>query len=245
LIGTPGWPVNVITLADALPPAGLVVGEASSSADLNAWIKRLDRDTLPAGGAEFFSALLQSLGASLESVRLPPAIEGPTLIVSGTTASGRTALLSEARVAGWPLAPMPALAFRDDSCAGDVFKGWISTLSQALSEKGLAVASAPEAVGDHSAAAMIRRSFSAAVRALHANGAFRHLVIEGGATAAAITRSLHWSQLDALGEWSPGVVILQPKQASHVRLTIKPGSYPWPDLLRSRLHSHAQSSALR
>jgi uncharacterized protein YgbK (DUF1537 family) len=58
---------------------------------------------------------------------------------------------------------------------------------------------------------------------------------EGGATAACLLRELGSHQLSVVGEWAPGVVMLQPGGRKGPRLTLKPGSYTWPDAIQDKL----------
>jgi len=55
-----------------------------------------------------------------------------------------------------------------------------------------------------------------------------HILATGGATAAAIIQMLGSPCLHARQELAPGVVVLE--TAEGLQLTIKPGSYPWPDI---------------
>ena len=55
------------------------------------------------------------------------------------------------------------------------------------------------------------------------------MYIEGGATAAAAVEAMHWTDFRLAGALAPGVVSLRPAAAPHILLTMKPGSYPWPD----------------
>jgi uncharacterized protein YgbK (DUF1537 family) len=52
---------------------------------------------------------------------------------------------------------------------------------------------------------------------------------EGGATAVALARSLGWTQLRVVNELAPGVATLAVVGNEARRLTIKPGSYAWPE----------------
>jgi uncharacterized protein YgbK (DUF1537 family) len=58
------------------------------------------------------------------------------------------------------------------------------------------------------------------------------LVIEGGATAAAIVAALGWTAFDVEGNLAPGVVSMRPlaktERGKRFRIVLKPGSYPWP-----------------
>ncbi len=60
-------PVFVCRPDQALPPRGIVVGEVGSRADLVSWAAKLDETILPVGGAEFFSAILETNGHKLRS----------------------------------------------------------------------------------------------------------------------------------------------------------------------------------
>ena len=57
------------------------------------------------------------------------------------------------------------------------------------------------------------------------------LHIEGGATASAIVRQMGWKQCSTKDLLAPGVVRLSPAGWDHGILTVKPGSYSWPDAI--------------
>ncbi|HEY0946556.1 MAG TPA: nucleotide-binding domain containing protein, partial [Opitutaceae bacterium] len=91
----------------------------------------------------------------------------------------------------------------------------------------------------------IRRSFAALAAALRERGAWKHLVIEGGATAGAVLHALGWRELTVAHEWAPGVASLCPAPPRECFLTIKPGSYAWPDdLWRQLAISRPRTAAL-
>jgi uncharacterized protein YgbK (DUF1537 family) len=57
----------------------------------------------------------------------------------------------------------------------------------------------------------------------------RTLLLEGGATAAAVVSQLGWNRFAAQPSTTPGVGILKPSCDEAAPLVlIKPGSYPWP-----------------
>jgi uncharacterized protein YgbK (DUF1537 family) len=55
---------------------------------------------------------------------------------------------------------------------------------------------------------------------------------EGGATALELVRRMAWTQLTVLRELALGVATLDVGASSGLRLTIKPGTYVWPEELR-------------
>jgi len=54
------------------------------------------------------------------------------------------------------------------------------------------------------------------------------LMIEGGATAYAITRKLGWHSFIPQQELAQGILRMQVVGGNDIHLTIKPGSYEWP-----------------
>ena len=55
------------------------------------------------------------------------------------------------------------------------------------------------------------------------------LFVEGGGTASALARHLKWRRMTVCREYAPGVVALRPHGRTRPVLTIKPGSYRWPE----------------
>jgi uncharacterized protein YgbK (DUF1537 family) len=235
LLGPGGClPVSVIRLDEPLPDAGLIVGEVSTSADIHAWAARVDSTLLPAGGAEFFRALLSLSGAPGSAPRGSIEIPFPVLAVLGSTAPRSREIRALACSRGLPLFTMPAGLLANDGPGDETPGRWASAIARSLGENKTVLVAAERPKSDDPVA--IGRVFGHLVRRLYDQKAFRHLLIEGGATAGAILDALEWRHLDLLYQWAQGVVSLQPPDASGLMLTLKPGSYPWPDPLKHRLN---------
>jgi D-threonate/D-erythronate kinase len=58
-----------------------------------------------------------------------------------------------------------------------------------------------------------------------------HVFAEGGATAVALARCMGWRRLAVKSELASGVVTLSVIGGSARLLTIKPGSYAWPEAI--------------
>jgi uncharacterized protein YgbK (DUF1537 family) len=58
------------------------------------------------------------------------------------------------------------------------------------------------------------------------------IFVEGGATAIELVRRVGWNRLTVLREVAPGVATLRIAAEPSLCLTIKPGSYTWPDQIR-------------
>jgi uncharacterized protein YgbK (DUF1537 family) len=120
---------------------------------------------------------------------------------------------------------------------------WISSVRARLSADGIASAyPAGPILSDQAVSRAIREVFAATAQSLVSAGAVRHLVVAGGATAAAIAAALGWQHLRVRHNWFPGVVALTPSAAPDVMFSVKPGSYPWPPLLAARLAGRVSRS---
>lgn len=236
------WPVSVAKSGTALPSRGIIVGEATSSADVDVWARQVQKGILAAGGAEFFRACLRQIGAQNKPSPTPN-IAGTTLVITGSLTPSRHQLIAHGNTAGWPLNPMPA-AYAHGTTDDAAFNRWVLPTVHALHSHRLALCISPGSANDDDAQAKrIREGFGKLVQQLHRSGLLDHLVIEGGATAAAISEANEWTSFDVVGEWAPGVIALHPTQAPHLLVTIKPGSYAWPENLWRLLDSCHSSDA--
>lgn len=207
---------------EPLPPGSLTIGDATSPQDLDRWAEAIPSDTLTGGSAAFFAAWLRpQLPASARppygGLELPA---GPTLVLSGTTAPVQRDLIRSTPAIAWGTI---------DEIEHRAARPWMVRVEALLRAGRNAVAAVDGPVVPAPLRTARVRAALAAI-ALHAarHHLFRHLVIEGGATAAAVLRALNWTTLEAVREWAAGVVTLRPLDAPECRVTVKPGSYPWP-----------------
>ncbi len=239
-------PLVLARPAMTLPSTGLIVAEAASPVHVTHWASRLQPGTLPAGGADFFQAYLASLGltpasTSEQTIALPA---GPSLIISGTTSTAGQTLRQTARDSGLPVFPIPPSLLNAGESFETIVKSWSDNIRRALVTQGIAIAVVDQPLSDSpQISSAIRRAFARMATLLDQHRAFHHLLVDGGATAAAVTRSLAWHQLSTAAVWAPGVVSLQPLSAPSVLLTLKPGSYSWPTPLWEKLLARSTPSS--
>ena len=217
-----GASVQVCKPDDPLPATGVIVGAAESADDIAAWARRLDSTVLPAGGRDFFTAALHALGLARDGADNTFAPAPPTLLVRGSLASPTR--LDDGL-------ELPARVVAGDEIALD---RWIEHVLAALeTESFVAVACARSDEPD--APMRIRAAFAELVRCAVEADTVRHLMVEGGATAASIFNVLGWQRLGVGREWVPGVATLRPVDHESIAVTMKPGSYVWPDELWSHV----------
>jgi uncharacterized protein YgbK (DUF1537 family) len=85
--------ISIRKPGEQLPPDSLVVGEASTTEDLHTWAKNIPENTLLAGAAGFFSAILDT---RYPTVTIPAiTLNKPILYVNGTTFETNRQLIRE------------------------------------------------------------------------------------------------------------------------------------------------------
>jgi uncharacterized protein YgbK (DUF1537 family) len=222
--------IHFLKPGQPLPPSGLIVGEAASLEDVGYWASRVGSDTLAAGSSVFLEAVLEARGHVRGGETLAPAASGGVLVVSGTTTDTTRAALATLPQDVLSVLPMPVSC--TVSAAPEATRSldlWTAEILGALARHSRAVALPPAlALADPSASSRIRAAFATMIVQLHAVSAFEHLVIEGGATAAMIIHLLKWNALEVIAELAPGLATLRPRDDPGFRVTLKPGSYPWP-----------------
>jgi uncharacterized protein YgbK (DUF1537 family) len=210
---------------DALPLDGINIGEASNLDDVRLWASRTSNRVLPAGGVDFFQMLLEHHGYTIvkpSAVSLSPGI---TLFVCGSAAASSAHLVARAEAERLPVCPMPDL---DSGPAA--FDAWWQSVVRALDAAGRALMIIHQPL-DRSPGAPERfqTALAGAAARVLATRSVANLLLEGGATAAAICRKMGWNSFDVPGELAPGIAELQPLQSPHQHLFVKPGSYAWPE----------------
>jgi uncharacterized protein YgbK (DUF1537 family) len=210
----------------------ITVGDATSVEDLLAWARKLDARTIAAGAAEFFAAILETRGFRTQekaSVVPPPAGSKELFVCTSVSAYSRQAV-EEARDRGVAVCEMPLGLFKSNKSHLEPLQQWIDETVVALSRQQRVIVTIGRSVRpDPELAERLRRWAASLVQRVLDRSAVRDLYIEGGATASMVVHQLGWRRFFPCLEVAPGVVRMTVQQKPGFRLTIKPGSYPWPD----------------
>ena len=238
---TTAGPVKVIRARGTLPPAGIVVGEASKTADLQSWAEKRMLRTVLAGAAEFFAAVLQAKGHSLAAIRdnaealLPETRE---LFVCGSASKASRNFLRAARMRKTPVFSLPSeLAWGAEFT--DIAKEAVARRAIAAFEENSRVilnVGLPSMRGPEAARRLTAHLAQLAEAVLNEVNV-SHIFAEGGATGAALVQRSGWKRLSVLRELAPGVARLAVSGEHSTVLTIKPGSYVWPMEVRKKFQA--------
>ena len=227
----------VLSPGDTLGETGIFAANAETEADVESYISLKDPDTVLAGGADFFTAYLRSLGWK---ERESPPFEGlgsrNALVVCGSTAQHSLTEFDYFKRREVPVVTMP----------DDVFnlkhdpKMWFIALDEVYElHHSIAVAVGHPVRKGANYAHRLRNIISLAVSSLIDTRLPEELVIEGGSTAFSILRILGWSCFRVTDEIAPGVVRMAlagdpdelDLEPEGIHITLKPGSYSWGDTL--------------
>jgi uncharacterized protein YgbK (DUF1537 family) len=230
----PNLPVQIAKLDEPMPEKGISIAEAATSRDVADWAAKenlKNSETLFAGGAEFFGALLvaKNFTNGFSGMENFPTNDAPReFFISGTSTLAARKFASAARRGKIPVFSLPQELSWGSELSPEVSSAIGRRIVSAFDENPrviLTVGLPP--VRDNS----IAQNFSDHVAQI-AESALRganveHIFAEGGATAAALVRRMGWSRLKVLRELAPGVATLAVEN-KNLLFTIKPGSYAWP-----------------
>jgi uncharacterized protein YgbK (DUF1537 family) len=216
---------------------GITIGGAGDAQDIRHWARQIRAGILPAGGADFFRALLEHRGLTATQPLMAELPAGPALWICGSTSASARKLAARANGKGIAVCPMSDGHFNscvaDDGHHDDNLAEWAASVIAALRDRGRALVCIPQPSSKTpGGAGRLQEHLARLTKSVLAGTAVSRLMLEGGATAAAVCRAMAWDRLDVIGQLADGVVALRPAASGSPPsplLLIKPGSYPWPE----------------
>jgi len=243
----PAWTSNALELlgpskrggtssvrsSDAMFGSGVTVPDVESAEDLKRRAAEVKVGILPAGGAEFFGAVLDACSeSSIEGSPLTPALSptGACLLVCGSAAAWSAGRKAQATRRGMCCVVMPKtleLAAHDDVMAESFVHQWAGGVCGAMEECGVAMVAIGRSDLLSAQPETLSKRLAEVVALTFRMTEVDRLLLEGGATARAVIDTMGWSRFETVGAIE-GLSWLRPAEGGPV-LLIKPGSYDWPD----------------
>ena len=228
-----GYKVHIKTTNEALPATGIIVGEATQTADLQSWAAGMDNKTLIAGASGFFSAMLDKVLAGKQSdaksarnvERLPL-----SLFVCGTTFANSRDVIQNIKAAGGPVCYMPDDIIRSVHSGTYSYVKWANEVVALVKKHEKAIVAIHEgstkdvAIGP----VQLKEKMAGLVKEVLQRSMVQELIVEGGATAWALITQSGLTRFYPVEEMAPGVVRMQTNDPG-LFITVKPGSYQWPE----------------
>ena len=205
----------------------ITVPDITSKSEINSYVSKLpEKGILYAGGADFFTGILRyklMLTRVKDYVQIQKADNNHFVIGSNSKISLRTRyILSEHK---HTLYRLPEPAIKDNVR----FKEWLLIIRESLNNQKLIVISGPDKrYKDPLEIKFISERLVYAAKIIADNLSTGQLFIEGGKTASMFFRVMGWDNLFIHQAVNDGIVSLS-KPGTNIIVTIKPGSYKWPD----------------
>jgi uncharacterized protein YgbK (DUF1537 family) len=215
---------------------GIIVGDAADTDDLRAWADCVNRNMIIAGAAGFFTALLDKLvipDEQTEQIK-PREFKEPALIVSGTSYSKSYEAVKKLKESGAPVSYMPAGIIRSNTVDKEKYQDWCLEIIAYITTFGKAIIAIDplDTKGLNDQAKSLRDKTAIVVKMVFDQIKINELLIEGGSTASAVLKQLGISQICPVEELAPGVIRMRANDNPELYITMKPGSYSWPDSIR-------------
>lgn len=208
----PRLTANVTALLDG-DLAQVTAPDIATIDDVRLQAEAVDDRTLPVGAADFFTALLAIRTPKGPVPEPGPSPCGKTLLVCGSEAAwSQRSRAASAR--GVPTFSLP----HDLSACSRALRASDSILV------GIGDGPAVHGVPANELVQQLAQSVTTILR----QTPVERLLLEGGATSAAVLTALGWTRLQVEQVADPGVGALRPVVAQAPLVVIKPGSYPWP-----------------
>lgn len=215
-----------------VPANTLLIGQTDTSERVRQWVAAREPSWLPVGGSEFFGALLQSelAGSSPLAAEAIDFAAGKQLFICGTASKSVQVLVKSARATGVPIFGLP----RELMWSKSFSPGASEVISQRVVEafgahrRVVLCVDLPPVQSVPAARRLADHLVDIAERVLR-RVPVENIFAEGGATSAELVRRMNWPRLEVRREWAPGVATLAVAGSRAQWLTIKPGSYSWPE----------------
>lgn len=206
---------------------GITVGNAESIAQIDEWADLLKPECIPAGGANFFEAILKRKYCKSEGRIKKNPIQTKRLYISGSAHQNSRNTIRKAKENKAIIHFMPEDIFGKNG--RNQFEEWEASIVSDLNVHDMVIAAIGElkVQGVENVAIQIESLFAKLAGSILEKTEIDELIIEGGATAYAIISQLRYGKFNPVQELAPGVIRMKIKDHNKPVITVKPGSYKW------------------
>jgi uncharacterized protein YgbK (DUF1537 family) len=221
---------------ETLQHEGLIIGDAATTEELRAWTEKINKNMLLAGASGFFTALLDTL--VIPDTQSPKNkcrdFKEPMLVVSGTSFGKSRETIMKLKASNEPVSYMPHAVMEKKVPEEADYNMWCEEIVTYIKTSGKAIIAVSQDMVDttQTDAKDLRYKTAIVVRLVFDRLTINELLIEGGATASAILKQLCLYRFFPVEELATGVIRMQTKDKPELYITLKPGSYAWPQAVQ-------------
>lgn len=210
--------------------SGVFIPDCNSVNDLQQSCLLASENTLLCGSAAFFEQVLISRGFTKSENEQPKFSKiNKFLLVAGTIHPETKLFEERLRRNNCTIEKFPT-QFLSEMFDENEFSKWIISLQNNWNEnKMLSIGISDKPVIFTNSNVELKTRLSKVVAQLLINCTISEMFIEGGATTYSILKTLSLASLTPEIELASGVLRLKVNDADNLWITIKPGSYPWPE----------------
>ncbi len=217
-------------LNESMPDKGILIGDVTSLEDLEQWKDLIDEDTIAAGGAGFFDALLSRDYNHKYNVEFEHQLSGVTLFIFGSAFPKNEDFIEKVNKGGFYISNMPETLYWGRTCNYSQIKLWSDEIIRELAfGKKVILTINHSGNKEKELPSMLKDRVGKVVYEVAQKVALQDILIEGGATASVIFKYLNITRLFPFKEIEPGVIQMKAHEYTNLYITTKPGSYNWPE----------------
>lgn len=211
-------------------PQGIVIGNAATTKEMDKWAESSNNESILAGGANFFEALLRRNGIKKKNDRrhITKRPGEKRLYICGSAhLNSKNALQLAARNSAL-IHYLPERIFYQQERKKQM-QLWSDKIISDIENHNSVIAAVGKLKFDKQdeLPGLIEKAFASLVCTVLEELKLEELIIEGGATAYSIMNEIYYTEFSPEQEFAPGVIRMRVEEKKDLFITVKPGSYKW------------------
>jgi uncharacterized protein YgbK (DUF1537 family) len=209
---------------------GIFVPDCNTIEDLKKCVELYNEQTILGGSAAFFEQFQLKHYPNLSEVKPNKYnFSDHYLLLSGSTQPESIRFATKLKNENCPVLILPDTLL-EKNIDEVLLINWIEKTVQVYAEnQKLVLRISNKIIQFEDSSKILKNRMNIVVQQLLERSTINELFIEGGATAFDVLQKLNWKAFTPIAELAPGVVRMQYNLDAKKFITIKPGSYQWPE----------------